>query len=94
MQPICDLLPKTVKKSDITRHVRTAMVLRVAVEALGEALRAPEGLQARSFRDGILTVSCLRPALVANIVSRHDELVVAVNVRLGVPEVRKIRALS
>ncbi len=91
MQPICELLPKTVKKDDVERHVRGALVSRAAAEALGSILLMPGAFRPRSFRDGVLTLACRRPLLGKVISDRQAELVTAVNRRLGFPAVRRIR---
>ena len=91
MQPICELLPKTAKKTDVERHVRTALVSRAAAEALGSVLLMPGAFRPRSFRDGVLTVTCAKPLLSKLISDRQFQLVADVNARLGAPLVRRIR---
>ena len=89
------LLPSSIKKSgEMSRGVEAAQVVEAAQAAIRLTFGAEVASHAKaaSFKAGTLRVSCDRSVYAETVRLREDDLVAAVNKRLGRNAVSRIRS--
>ncbi len=92
MEPIGNLLPKSVNRANISRQVEAAEVVSLAQDFLNRLLGEKSDLAfVRSFWDGTINVDCTNSAIANEIGLHTKELIRSLRDRIPDTQIKRIR---
>ena len=95
-RPLSDVLQRHINKSGVSRQLEANQVLHIAVQVVEGLFRTTSGvgdiaLKGEYFKQGTVFLSVTSGIIAEEIRLRHDELVRAINEKLGNETVKQLR---